>query len=90
MSDYKKYGLNEQQYKEMIKHSSNFCYICARPPGKRSLAIDHNHKSGKIRGLLCHECNRFLIGRMGDKSNAVELFKRAAKYLASKKPKRCW
>jgi hypothetical protein len=36
------------------KHQSNF---------KRRLNLDHNHKSGQIRGLLCYYCNKFVVGR---------------------------
>ena len=77
----KKYGLTKNQYEKMIKFSNNTCYICGSPPRTRALHIDHSHKTGKVRGLLCHSCNRFLIGKLGDKKNAIELYEKAAEYL---------
>ena len=77
----KKYGLTNTQYEAMKAKTGNKCYICNRPPKSRALNIDHNHKTNAIRGLLCHECNRRLIGKLGDRPNAVELFNAAAMYL---------
>ncbi len=79
----KKYGLTEEQYQEMLDKSGNKCWICGNPPkqGGKALHIDHSHKSGKVRGLLCWFCNMRLIGKVGDKSNAVELFLKAAEYI---------
>lgn len=81
MSNYKKYGLNKSEYDNLIKFSNNTCYICGAKPKKRSLCIDHNHKTNKVRGLLCFVCNRLLISRLGDRQNAVELFLKASEYL---------
>jgi hypothetical protein len=39
------------------------CAICGRPPKTRKLHVDHDHKTGKVRGLLCYTCNRFILGR---------------------------
>jgi hypothetical protein len=41
------------------------CAICKKHESqfKKRLAVDHNHKSGKVRGLLCYRCNKFLVGR---------------------------
>lgn len=61
----KKYGLRNTDYLEMAKAQSNGCAICAAQPpfGKRKrLLVDHDHKDGFIRGLLCHKCNVALAG----------------------------
>jgi hypothetical protein len=87
VSNFKKYGLTLEQYNEMKERSKNLCYICSRPPKKRSLCIDHNHKTGKVRGLLCYECNRRLIGKLGDRPNAIELFEKAVQYLKNAEEK---
>lgn len=41
------------------------CAICNKPEGsfKKRLAVDHNHKTSWVRGLLCYRCNKFLVGR---------------------------
>ena len=36
------------------------CWICGAAPKTRRLHIDHDHKTDKVRGLLCHSCNRRL------------------------------
>ena len=50
---------------ELIKKHGNQCAICKKPRSafKKSLSVDHNHKSNKIRGLLCYKCNKFRVGR---------------------------
>lgn len=78
----KKYGLTNEQYEAMKSKTGNKCYICNKPPKSKALHIDHNHKSGKVRGLLCYVCNRRLIGKLGDRPDAVSLFNAAALYIA--------
>ena len=61
----KKYKINTKPYNKMLKEQNNLCAICgekesvvdSRWKTKRSMAVDHNHKTGKIRGLLCTKCN---------------------------------
>ena len=56
------YGITFTQYQEMVEASNNKCYICGWVwrVGKKHLAVDHNHKTGEVRGLLCWSCNRGL------------------------------
>lgn len=57
------------------------CELCSRPPGKKSLALDHCHASGAFRGWLCGRCNAAL-GLIGDTREAlVEWNLNAARYL---------
>lgn len=52
-----KYGITEEIYRQMIKDQRGLCKICKRPPGKVRLSVDHDHKTEKVRGLLCGPCN---------------------------------
>lgn len=50
------YGISPERYREMLEEQGNRCAIC-RGENKRLMAIDHDHKTGKVRGLLCDSCN---------------------------------
>lgn len=52
----KSYGLTLDQYDEMYESQDGNCKICSEKPD-RNLVIDHCHKTGVIRGLLCNSCN---------------------------------
>lgn len=61
------YGLDEETYRQMLHWQGGRCYICRRLPRKgRRLAVDHDHQTGKVRGLLCSNdewgCNRAVLG----------------------------
>lgn len=71
------YGITAEQYYAMLKAQNGGCWICGSNPKKRRLHIDHCHKSGKIRGLLCMRCNRALPWF----SDSPERLHRAAEYL---------
>jgi hypothetical protein len=55
------YGITVEQYDVLSSQQNGVCAICGRPPVKRRLAVDHNHTTGQIRGLLCIACNT-LVG----------------------------
>lgn len=77
----KRYGITIEQYDALYIAQGGVCYICRRATGKtRRLAVDHNHKTGKVRGLLCKLCNRFIIGYARDNA---EMLKRAIEYLTN-------
>ena len=59
------YGLTLAQWKKMEFDQKGLCKICLRPPklGGLPLRTDHDHKSQRVRGLLCHRCNHRLLGR---------------------------
>jgi len=75
-----KYNITIDQYEELVAAQLGRCDICGSPPGKRGLAVDHNHKTKEVRGLLCGECNMGL-GRFKD--NPI-LLSRATTYLVSR------
>jgi hypothetical protein len=57
----RKYGITEDDYNILLKKQYGVCAICFKPPIKTNLCVDHNHKTGVIRGLLCKRCN-YLLG----------------------------
>jgi len=71
------YGISVAQYEKMFAAQGGLCYICYRPPKKHRLAVDHNHRTGQVRGLLCANCNRGLRWFYDD---PVKL-RKAAEYL---------
>ena len=75
------YGLTPEQYDAMVEAQTGLCAVCGQGPGvgctKTYLAVDHDHHTGKVRGLLCDPCNR-AIGCMG---NDPERLISAAAYL---------
>lgn len=79
------YGIDLEQYQELSNLWDNKCAICGqhetvldgRTKQPRSLAVDHDHKLGHIRGVLCSKCNRG-IGMFNDNT---ELLENAMSYL---------
>ncbi len=79
------YGLSESQRDAMNDLQGGLCVICLRPETSeryKRLAVDHCHKSGKIRGLLCNACNRALGGFKDD----PDRLRRALIYLTGSTP----
>ena len=72
------YGIDVSDYDRMLEEQGGGCYICGKKPTKRALDIDHDHKTGKVRGLLCSNHNRG-IGLLDDD---ISLLARAIQYLA--------
>lgn len=57
----KKYGLTVEEYDQMLADQDGHCAICpVEPTPTKRLAVDHCHKTGKVRSLLCHTCNNHL------------------------------
>lgn len=80
--DLKRFGLSMEQYTKILSTQKNSCAIChtADPGGKgiyRKFAVDHDHTTGKMRGLLCHKCN---LGISFFKDNP-EILRAAIQYL---------
>jgi hypothetical protein len=74
----RKYGIGVEEFDRMSANQKGLCSICGKPQqhGWR-LAIDHNHKTGQVRDLLCTRCNT-VIGHMEDD---IKLLQSAIKYL---------
>jgi hypothetical protein len=80
----KNYGITLKEYDEMFAKQNGLCFICGNPEkvicksGKlKRLAIDHNHRTGKIRKLLCDDCN---VG-LGKFRDNIIVMERAIQYL---------
>lgn len=60
------YGISLDTYLDMAESQNFVCKICGKPNFRMkgchsgSLLVDHDHETGKVRGLLCHNCNRAL------------------------------
>jgi hypothetical protein len=53
-------GITDDAYEQLLEAQEGGCAICGNPPKTRRLSVDHNHRTGKVRGLLCFRCNRAL------------------------------
>lgn len=75
------YGITHEDYLKMFRAQRGRCAICRSEDTGRTkhFCIDHDHKTKKIRGLLCQRCNRAL-GLLGDTLKAVRA---AASYMES-------
>lgn len=79
----KKYGMTLEQYTGLLTQQDFVCSICEQPETElrngriKSLAVDHNHTTGALRGLLCAACNK-MIGWAKEDPNTLE---RAVQYL---------
>jgi len=51
------YGLEPGEYAQRLAAQKGRCAICRKVPRKRYLAVDHDHRTGTVRGLLCYFCN---------------------------------
>lgn len=62
------YGITLAQYDQLLEKQQEACAVCLRKASvfKTNLCVDHDHSTGEIRGLLCTNCNRRLIGRHRD------------------------
>ena len=83
----KKYGLSKKEFEKIKEVQGDVCAICGKPEeqqraGKiRELSVDHDHKTGKVRGLLCSKCN---IG-LGVFRENISILLNAIKYIESNK-----
>lgn len=74
----KNYGISLQVYNEMVIKQNNVCAICNNfERVKKVLSVDHCHKTGKVRGLLCSDCNNGL----GQFKDDCTILNNAIKYL---------
>jgi hypothetical protein len=65
----KKYGITIEQYEEMYEDQDGLCMVCLRP--NTIMGVDHNHRTGKVRALLCYQCN-WGIGMAGESIQVLQ------------------
>jgi hypothetical protein len=78
----KKYNMTLEDFDLMLAEQKGVCKICGKNPkgmqnSRKHLCVDHDHKTGKVRGLLCGSCN-VALGLFG---HGVELLKNSIVYL---------
>jgi hypothetical protein len=71
------YGITLDEYKLLLQSQGGVCAICSVAPERIRLSVDHDHETGKVRGLLCHKCN---LG-LGYFQDSVSVLDGAASYL---------
>lgn len=67
----REFGITEDDYQTMLIQQGGLCAICGGSNGERRLAVDHDHKTGKVRGLICGHCN-LGIGLLQDDTSILE------------------
>jgi len=81
----REYGITARQWLKIFKKQKGLCPICLKPilkpgnkEGKLAAAVDHDHLSKRVRGLLHFRCNKYYVGRM-----TAEVSARVTRYLES-------
>lgn len=83
----RQYGISVQEYEQILAAQGGGCAICERKQGARKLHVDHCHKTGRVRGVLCHQCNWYfgtidrgkniISSQAGYKSLSPEVYRRS-------------
>ena len=81
----KKYGITRQDYEDMLAEQNGVCAICGKinrfDAFHQRLAVDHNHDTGNVRGILCTSCNSAL-GMVDDN---IEVLEKMISYLKERR-----
>lgn len=80
----KLYNLTEDDYNNLLEAQQFRCKICGKPWTFGTLHVDHDHKTGKVRGLLCGLCNSML----GFADDNPDILLKALQYIRTSKAKR--
>lgn len=73
------YGITPEQYDIMLEQQQGLCKVCGLPPSTERLAVDHNHETGQIRGLVHRNPCNIMIGYIEKYGHLTEAIQ---KYLA--------
>ena len=72
----RRYGIGADEFDALLAKQGGVCRICGRPDPEH---VDHDHKTGRVRGILCFNCN----GGLGQFADDVDRLESAAHYLSS-------
>jgi len=72
-----RYGITLEEKLELLNRQGGKCLICKKDIIKNKACVDHNHETGRVRGLLCDRCNHGL----GNFKDNIELLQLAIEYL---------
>lgn len=81
------YDLDRAEFERLFAWQRGRCFVCGRKPGKRRLAVDHDHATGAVRGLLCADdergCNHAVLGNLeaSARTTALDAARRLVAYL---------
>lgn len=66
------YGITQDEYDAILEKQGG-CAICGRKQTeiKKLFSVDHDHKTGKVRGILCHHCN-LILGHAQDRRDVLQ------------------
>lgn len=77
----RRFGITRADYEAMLEAQGGVCWICKREQSSgRLLAIDHDHSTGDVRGLLCTRCNQGL----GFFQDNIDYLAKAIEYLKTR------
>jgi hypothetical protein len=80
-----KYGISRDDFGRMLASQNGVCAICGKSREerghKRDFHVDHDHKTNRVRGILCHQCNLML----GNCNDDVDILRRAIQYIERSK-----
>ncbi len=74
-------GVTDADYERLLSEQGGTCALCPTKPKTRRLHVDHDHATGKVRGLLCYRCNRALPAGLDAEWHVLAAF-----YLAAIQP----
>lgn len=67
----REYGIDSVEYELMLSQQNGGCRVCGQVDHDRRLAVDHDHRTGAVRGLLCKRCN-LVLGKVDDDTTLLK------------------
>jgi hypothetical protein len=84
------YGLKPGQYAELLKFQGGVSAIAGQKPVAKRLAVDHDHRTGEVRGLLTKHENFYILGWLEKFDDPFAILDAIAAYLREPPAKRLW